>query len=51
MVTDPDTGRVLLFGGRDANGGLADLWALAGAGGGRMSSEEPMARNLLGDRA
>ena len=34
MVTDTDTGRVLLFGGRDANGGLADLWALAGAGGG-----------------
>ena len=28
--TDPDTGRVLLFGGRDANGGLADLWALTG---------------------
>jgi hypothetical protein len=34
MVTDLDAGRVLLFGGRDANGGLADLWALAGAGGG-----------------
>ncbi len=34
MVTDPDEGRVLLFGGRDANGGLADLWALAGVGGG-----------------
>ena len=34
MVTDPDTGRVLLFGGRDANDGLADLWALEGARGG-----------------
>ena len=31
MVTDVDDGRVLLFGGRDADGGLADLWALAGA--------------------
>jgi Galactose oxidase, central domain len=32
MVTDPSTDRVLLFGGRDANGGLADIWSLAGVG-------------------
>jgi hypothetical protein len=31
MVTDPASRRVLLFGGRDENGGLADVWALAGA--------------------
>ena len=30
LVTDPASGRVLLFGGRDANGGLGDLWALTG---------------------
>ncbi len=30
MVTDPGSGRALLFGGRDANGGLADLWVLSG---------------------
>ena len=30
IVTDPDAGRVLLFGGRDASGGLADLWVLTG---------------------
>jgi hypothetical protein len=32
MVTDTEAGRVLLFGGRGADGGLADLWALAGTG-------------------
>ena len=30
MVTDPASGRVLLFGGRDADGGRSDLWALTG---------------------
>jgi len=30
MVVDPESDRVLLFGGRDAGGGLADLWGLTG---------------------
>jgi hypothetical protein len=30
MVADRDSGRVLLFGGRDADGGFADVWALTG---------------------
>ena len=30
MVTDPASGRMLLFGGRDANGARDDLWALTG---------------------
>jgi hypothetical protein len=30
LVYDADGGRVLLFGGRDADGGLADLWQLDG---------------------
>lgn len=30
MVTDPGSDRVLLFGGRDTDGGLGDLWALTG---------------------
>lgn len=28
LVADPDRGRLLLFGGRDANGALDDLWEL-----------------------
>jgi hypothetical protein len=31
LIHDAERGRVLLFGGRDANGGLADLWRLDGA--------------------
>ena len=34
MVVDPGSGRVLLLGGRDADGALADLWALNGTVGG-----------------
>ena len=30
LAVDEASGRVLLFGGRDANGGLADTWALTG---------------------
>lgn len=30
LVLDDASGRVLLFGGRDASGGLADTWALTG---------------------
>jgi hypothetical protein len=30
-VADPDSARVLLFGGRDADGVLGDLWSLTGA--------------------
>jgi galactose oxidase-like protein len=32
IVADAGAGRVLLFGGRDADGALADLWALNGVG-------------------
>jgi hypothetical protein len=31
MIADPAADRVLLFGGRNATGGLGDLWALTGA--------------------
>ena len=30
VVADPGSGRILLFGGRDADGGLGDLWSLTG---------------------
>ncbi len=30
LITDPERGRVLLFGGRTAEGSLGDLWALTG---------------------
>jgi hypothetical protein len=30
MIDDRQSGRVLLFGGRDASGAMADLWALTG---------------------
>jgi hypothetical protein len=30
LVADPERGRLLLFGGRNAEGALADIWALAG---------------------
>jgi hypothetical protein len=31
MVADQVGDRILLFGGRDDNGGLGDLWALTGS--------------------
>lgn len=31
LIHDADRGRVLLFGGRDADGGLADIWQLNGS--------------------
>jgi hypothetical protein len=31
MINDRRGDRMLLFGGRDANGALADLWALGGS--------------------
>ena len=30
LIADPERGRVILFGGRTADGALSDLWALAG---------------------
>lgn len=30
LIADPDRDRLLLFGGRNADGGLADLWELSG---------------------